>query len=89
MNVDVKTPHLRLWSDRFTVMRSPEYLIERAKVLRPILERPEYRTALNANEAGRALYTELRYQLLILSKSSVSTSRRLTWRERITGRARV
>lgn len=89
MSADLKAPHLRLWTDQYTVMRSPEYLIERAKVLRPILESPEFRAALNASEAGRTLYTELRYQLLILSKSSVSTSRRLTWRERITGRAQV
>lgn len=81
-----QAPLVELWHDRWTVMRPHDFLINSAKSLRPMLERMEYRSAFNGNEDGRILYTELRYMLLIMSKSKLAQPRRLTWRERITGR---
>ncbi|NMZ37070.1 hypothetical protein [Pseudomonas proteolytica] len=77
---------VELWQDRWTVQRPRDFLINSAQSLRPMLERLEYRRAFNSDESSRILYTELRYMLLVLSKSKLAAPRRLTWRERITGR---
>lgn len=89
MKAPEKTLTLELWQDQFTVMRPGDYLINSAQSLRPMLERMEYRKAFNSDESGRILYTELRYMLLVLSKSKLPEPRRLTWRERITGRVQA
>jgi hypothetical protein len=81
-----QAPLLELWHDKWSALRPDDFLINSAKRLRPMLEGMAYRSAFNKNEDGRILYTELRYMLLIMSKSKLAQPRRLTWRERITGR---
>lgn len=81
-----QAPILELWHDKWNAMRPNDFLINSAKSMRPMLEQMEYRRAFNGSEDGRILYTELRYMLLILSKSKLAQPRRLTWLERLTGR---
>jgi hypothetical protein len=89
MKTPESKPAIKLWQDNFTVMRPDDFLINSAQSLRPMLEASAYRKAFNVDESSRILYTELRYMLLVLSKSKLVQPRRLTWWERITGRVQA
>ena len=89
MKAPEKKLMLELWQDQWNALLPEKHLIERARDLRPRLEQRKYRKAFNFDESSRALYTELRYMLLILEKSKLSEPRRLTWWERITGRVQA
>jgi hypothetical protein len=77
---------LELWRDHWSQGMPETALVEVATKARSDLETRSYREAFNGNENARMVYTNLRWILLVLSKSRVARARSLTWRERITGR---
>lgn len=87
-----KAPVLQLWHDQWTASLPDNHLINTACNLRHELEGVGYRAEFNKTQDGRLAYSHLRWVLLVLSKSKLlepTPSRRLTWRERLTGRAQA
>lgn len=80
---------LELWDDRFYAQFPAEHFVEVARILDSEINRPEVREWIEASPMRPAQYTQLRHLLLVLRKSTVTASRRLTWRERITGRVQA
>jgi hypothetical protein len=89
----MKTPEqrhtLELWTDQWSEVIQPSYLIEIAQILSTEVNRPEVREWIEASPMHVNQYTQLRHLLLILKKSKVTGPRRLTWWERITGRVQA
>lgn len=79
-------PTIKLWHDQWTATLPDNHLINTAINLRAELEQSDYRAAFNKTQESRLAYSHLRWVLLVLSKSKLVEPRRLTWRERITGR---
>lgn len=86
---DEKAPTIQLWHDQWTATLPDAHLISTARNLRAELEQGSYREAFNKSQDGRLAYSHLRWVLLVLSKSKIVEPSRLTWWERITGRARA
>lgn len=80
---------LELWHDQWREDFRPEYFVEVARVLDTEINRPEVRKWIEAGPIHPDQYTKLRHLLMVLRKSAVAKSRRLTWLERITGSLRV
>lgn len=89
MKRDHKAPVIQLWHDNWTATLPDNHLINTACNLRCELEGARYRMEFNKTQEGRLAYSHLRWVLLVLSKSKLAPSRRLTWRERITGRVQA
>jgi hypothetical protein len=64
----------------------PSRLPQVARALNAEITRPEVREWIEASPLSELSYTRLRWLLTVLFRSKVVSPRRLTWRERITGR---
>lgn len=88
-----KTLTLALWNDVWSGGNTPDTaVLDAAKALRPVIDSQPIREAFAKTERGDLLYTRLRHLLLVVSKSHLilpPEPRRLTWRERFTGRAQA
>ena len=80
---------LELWHDEWHACLPPEYFVEIARILDTEINRQEVREWFEASPMRLDQYTQLRHLLMVLRKSKVIQPRRLTWWERITGRARA
>ncbi|WP_321837909.1 hypothetical protein [Pseudomonas kulmbachensis] len=80
---------LELWHDEWHKCLPPKYFVEIARILDTEINRPEVREWIEASPMHPDQYTQLRHLLMVLRKSIVIKPRRLTWLERITGRARA
>lgn len=78
---------LELWRDHWSGGMPRDSIITIAQKARTDLETSAFRAAFNNCEKDRMVYANLRWVLLVLSKSKLAQPRRLTWWERITGRA--
>lgn len=80
---------LELWHDQWSETFRPSYFVDIARILDSEINRPEVRQCIEAGPMRLEQYTQLRHLLLVLRKSKVTGPRRLTWRERITGRVQA
>ncbi|MSU98451.1 hypothetical protein EB795_31805 [Pseudomonas mandelii] len=80
---------LELWDDKWRAGYPPSYFIEIAGILDSDINRPDVREWIEASPMHPNQYTQLRHLLMVLRKSKVTGPRRLTWRERITGRVQA
>lgn len=80
---------LELWHDKWREAFPAEYFVEIARILDTEINSPEVREWIEASPMRQEQYTQLRHLLMILRKSKVVEPRRLTWWERITGRAQA
>ena len=80
---------LELWHDQWRETFPPEHFVEIARILDSEINRPEVREWIEASPMRSDQYTQLRHLLMVLRKSTVIKARRLTWWERITGRAQA
>lgn len=81
-----KNMTLTLWVDQWREPFPLERFVEVARILDTEVNRPEVRDWIEASPMPFAQYVQLRHLLMVLRKSKVTAPRRLTWRERITGR---
>ncbi|NKF30430.1 hypothetical protein HER21_28590 [Pseudomonas sp. BGM005] len=79
---------IELWADHWSGGMQRDAIVTVAQKTRTDLETSAFRAAFNGSEKDRMVYANLRWLLLVLSKSKIAPVRRLTWRERITGRVR-
>ena len=89
MNSPKPNMTLELWHDKWREAFPAEYFVEIARILDTEINSPEVREWIEASPMHPDQYTQLRHLLMVLRKSIVIKPRRLTWLERITGRARA
>lgn len=68
-------------------LAEPSQLPLMAAMLSSQITDPEVREWIEASPLSELNYTRLRWVLMVLRRSKLAGSRRLTWWERITGRA--
>jgi len=80
---------IELFDDRFYQPFPPGWFIDAAGIVEAEINRPEVREWIEASPFPPQHFTRLRHLLMVLRKSKVVGPRRLTWRERITGRVQA
>jgi hypothetical protein len=89
MKIKPETVTLTICDEAFYKYLNPTYLAETAKVLESEISRPDVREWIEISPLSVDNYAKLRHLLMVLRKSIPTVPRRLTWRERITGRVQA